>query len=532
MAQLTSLASSALSNFLHRLSPEQLLSKTDIGNNYVLVLLLSSVALLTVTTAIRQAYFHPLSRYPGSKIAAATPFPYLAAILTGRLSYYCHELHKKYGDVVRIAPNQLSYVNRDAWKDIYERRPGHALLEKDPSFYTHPPNGFPGIVTVNQTEHPRFRRPFSHAFSEKALRDQQPLIKKYIDLLMGHLREQETSGQPINIVKYYNWTTFDITGDLVFGESFGCLEAGKDHPWVEMLFGTIKLMAYFSVANAIPGLATLVQILLGKRLTEEGKKHMAFAAQKVRRRLERDTDRADFMTRVIEYNREKAPKKGFLGLSPEEMDSTANHIIVAGAETTATLMSGATYFLLKNPTVLQKLVTEIRSSFTTEDQIDYMAVNDLSYLRAVLDEALRLYPPVVAGLLRVTPREGETILGMEVPGNTIVSVNHWATYHSEQNFRNAFDFAPERWLGDPQYKDDRKDALNPFSIGPRNCLGKNLANSEMRLIIARLLYNFDLELMTESKDWAVEQKHYWIWQKPELHVKLHRVKKDNAADSA
>ncbi|KAL4809783.1 benzoate 4-monooxygenase cytochrome P450 [Aspergillus unguis] len=472
---------------------------------------------------IRLAYFHPLSAYPGPKLAAALPIPYLYAILSGRLSYYCHDLHKKYGDVVRISPNQLSYVTADAWKDIYERRPGHALLEKEPNFYQHPPNGVPGIVTVNHTEHPRIRRPFSHAFSEKALRDQQPLIRQYVDLLIGRLDEKANSGSAINIVTYYNWTTFDITGDLVFGESFGCLEKGNDHPWVEMLFGTIKLMAYFSVANAIPGLASAVQFFLGNRLKEEGRKHMEFASQKVRRRLERETDREDFMTRVLEYNSQKAPGKGFKGMTPQELDSTANHIIVAGAETTATLLSGATYFLLKNPRALEKLNKEVREAFESEDQINYLTVNELPYLRGSLEEALRLYPPVVAGLLRVTPADGEVITGQYVPGNTIVSVNHWATYHNEKNFRDPFDFVPERWLGDPRYEGDNKKAMNPFSIGPRNCLGKSLATAEMRLILARIVYNFDLELMSDSREWATDQEHYWIWQKPELHVKLHPV---------
>lgn len=345
------------------------------------------------------------------------PFPYLKAILTGRLSYYCYDLHERYGDVVRIAPNQLSYVCSAAWKDIYERRPGHALLEKDPGFYQDPPNGVAGIVTVNHTEHPRIRRPFSYAFSEKALRDQQPLIKVYVDKLVELLRIPSGSGNAINIVEYYNWTTFDITGDLVFGESFGCQEQRGYHPWVSMLFGTIKLMAYYSCANAIPGVAQIVQLLLGQKLVSEGQKHMQYTVDKVKRRLERKTDRADFMTRVLEYNEEKGAEKDFKGMSSKEMDSTSSHIIIAGAETTATLLSGATYFLLKNPRVLEKLKKEIRDGFTNEEDIDYIKVRDLPYLQAVLDESLRLYPPVVAGLLRVTPSSGEVIAGKPVPGN-------------------------------------------------------------------------------------------------------------------
>lgn len=104
-------------------------------------------------------------------------------------------------------------------------------------------------------------------------------------------------------------------------------------------------------------------------------------------------------------------------MTSAELDSTANRLVVAGAETTATLLSGATYFLLKNPQALEKLKKEIRESFSSESDNTYLKVNELLYLLAALDESPRLYPPVVAGLLRVTPPGGEVILGKYVPGD-------------------------------------------------------------------------------------------------------------------
>jgi hypothetical protein len=84
--------------------------------------------------------------------------------------------------------------------------------------------------------------------------------------------------------------------------------------------------------------------------------------------------------------------------------------------------------------------------------------------------------------------------------------------------RNPEKFAPERWLGDPDYKDDRRDAHQPFSVGTRNCLGMNMAWHEMRLLLGKLLYNFDIE-SDVGPDW-LEQKVFVIWDRKPLPCRL------------
>lgn len=140
---------------------------------------------------------------------------------------------------------------------------------------------------------------------------------------------------------------------------------------------------------------------------------------------------------------------------------------------------------------------------------------------------MRLYPPVAVTLPRVVPSGGEIIDGLYVPAGTTVGVNHLATYHSEKNFHRPRDFVPERWLDDCNEsgeanlpRADTKAAFQPFSVGPRSCLGKNLARNEMRWILARLLWRFDLELMPESKNWMEKQRIFGFWEKPPLMCKL------------
>lgn len=102
----------------------------------------------------------------------------------------------------------------------------------------------------------------------------------------------------------------------------------------------------------------------------------------------------------------------------------ASLLIIAGSETTATLLSGATYLLTTNPEALRRLTEEVRSTFKTEEEIDFTSVSSLQYMLACLDEALRMYPPAPLGLPRQTPKGGATIAGHYVPEDVSIPQLH------------------------------------------------------------------------------------------------------------
>lgn len=154
--------------------------------------------------------------------------------------------------------------------------------------------------------------------------------------------------------------------------------------------------------------------------------------------------------------------------------------MIAGTETTATLLSGLTYYLLSNPSKLRKLVNEIRSTFASESDISIERLQALPYLNACLEEGLRMYPPVSNGLARITPPGAPIeIDGKEVPPNTKVYVTNLAAHRNSENYRDPYEFVPERWLSEKEagdlakiYAGDKKSGFSPFSTGPRACLGK------------------------------------------------------------
>jgi cytochrome P450 len=217
------------------------------------------------------------------------------------------------------------------------------------------------------------------------------------------------------------------------------------------------------------------------------------------------------------------------GMHFKELRQTCQLFVIAGSETTATLLSGVTYLLSKNQESYRKLVDEIRQAFNSEDQINITNTDSLKYESAVLEEALRIFPPVGGSQCRFTPPDGHIISGQHVPGNTIVGVNQWSANHASLHFRDPYKFIPERWLGDPKYKDDKRKVVQPFSVGPRNCIGLNLAYAEMRVILARILWNFDIELCEESRDWMDRLEVYTLWKKETMMVKLAPVVRSAAS---
>jgi cytochrome P450 len=203
---------------------------------------------------------------------------------------------------------------------------------------------------------------------------------------------------------------------------------------------------------------------------------------------------------------------------------TAGVLLVAGSDTTASVLAAVTYYLSTNPIILAKLTEEIRCAFTKESEITAVSVNSLEYMLAVLNETLRIYPPAPGNTTRITAPEGATIAGNRIPGETAVVINHWATFHSSAHFTRPYEFIPERWLGDKEFENDNRKVVQPFNVGPRNCLGRNLAYLEMRVVLARLVWGFDFEMEEVSKGWEEGQTGHmlWSWRKP-LMVKLKPV---------
>lgn len=363
---------------------------------------------------------------------------------------------------------------------------------------------------------------------------------------------------------------------MAFGEPFGCLKDGVFHSWVSLITETIKAGAYEQTTRRMFMAGSLMQRFLCKFIPTELRRkrvqHLELSKEKCLKyvfsspatpppllplspvvwgcRRERKKG-ARMLTIVYPHSRRideglRREHRDFLyyilrqnekgGVSQDEIILNSALFIVAGSETTASLLSGLLMWLLRSPDAYRKLTDEIRSNFATAADMHFTKLQDLPYMNACIDEALRIFPPIPTGLTRTVPKDGDTVAGEFLPGGVTVSCHGWACSHSPLNFTQPDSFIPERWLDrSGAHAKDISDASQPFSLGPRGCIGRHLTYLELRLILANLLWHYDLEradlddpnafdIWDPSSD-LHHVKAFNTWNKPPLMCRLKIVKR-------
>jgi len=324
---------------------------------------------------------------------------------------------------------------------------------------------------------------------------QQPLIKEYIDLLFSTLKAKtETSPSAVvDMAAYLNYTTFDIIGDLSFGSSFSCLASESLHPWVQVIFdGALAFNRMTTLRRHTSPLLIKAITKLRPSLLKGIMMQNQYARRKVDERMTLGAERHDFIEAMIKSQGDAKKEMEY-----DEIVSNARVLVIAGSETTATALAGAAYLLAMHRDVQRKLAEEVRGTFKSEEEIEWTSVGGLKYMLAVLDESMRIMPPAPGSFPRVCQEGGDVICGKFVPGGVSYSLKFprgdvmidtdtalqtgleiWnpVINRCSRNFTLPNEFIPERWLDgehkDKRFANDNSDVFQPFSVGPRNCIGK------------------------------------------------------------
>lgn len=172
-----------------------------------------------------------------------------------------------------------------------------------------PANGVQSLAgAVDDQAHTRQKRLLSTAFSDRALRDQEDLIRSYVDALIGKLRNEinKESGS-VDIKTWMNCATFDISSHLMFGESFDCLKDSTLHPWIEAIFKSIKAFAFVLVIYDLPVLPVLLEKLVPESVKQKMHDHFNFTAERADRRLGKGVTGSDFMSAILQNGLSEIP---------------------------------------------------------------------------------------------------------------------------------------------------------------------------------------------------------------------------------
>ncbi|KAL8747555.1 MAG: hypothetical protein Q9190_000594 [Brigantiaea leucoxantha] len=403
--------------------PENL--DTAAGITYVTAYPCMHCGLVRNLLALYNLYWHPLSRFPGPRAFASTRLPYVYCHVTGRLAVKFHELHQKYGPIVRTAPNELSFNEPEALEKIYaERGGGCPVFQKNYDTFNETRNQISRSVFIaGDDDHARMRKVINQAFSDQAIRDQEPRIQSHVQTLIQQMEvERGKNDGVVDLNEWYNFAAFDIIADAAFGEPFNTLKETTYRPWISLIGKTWKAITFASAVKSMAPPLYLLRLLIptGPFLQKEVNK-FDLILNRVKERVAVGTDRIDLLSRVIKYNDRKEK------LTDQEIVSNATLFVAAGTETVTTVLSALTYLITKDERIMTKLSTEIREAFPDEESITVQSVTKLPYLTACIRESLRKFPPIPEGLPRVVPPGGEEISGQWIPGGVSIGLFRFST---------------------------------------------------------------------------------------------------------
>ncbi|KAK3997814.1 cytochrome P450-like protein [Cladorrhinum sp. PSN332] len=461
---------------------------------------------------IYRVFFHPLAKYPGPFLAKLTDAYMLYYAWRGDRHLEFWRLHEQYGKFVRFGPNSLSVNSDTALHEIY----GHRANVRKAEFYDAFVHPAPNTHNARDRDlHARKRRVLSHAFSDGAIKEVEKYIlaniRTFCEAIGDYGRvipENKGWSSPKNMSDWSSWLAMDILGDLCFGKAFHMLER-PDNRYTVDLVGVAAQRHLLCGTMPIVDKLGLDKILFHK-IAAGRAQYMAYSRQQLGERtaLGEETDRRDFFYYLLKA---RDPETGH-GFTTPELWGESNLLIIAGSDTTSTAIAATLFYLVRNPDTLARVTSEIRSVFPSLEDIHIGdALNSCTYLRACIDEAMRLSPSVGGILPREVLSGGMTIDGEQVPAGTIVGTPHYTIHHNPSYYPDPFSFKPERWIGEEAKVKAAKRAFCPFSIGSRGCIGKGLAYVEMSITIARVLWMYDLRRAVGVQDPAEGGPERGVW---------------------
>ncbi|KAJ5578689.1 uncharacterized protein N7459_007653 [Penicillium hispanicum] len=496
---------------------------------------------------VKNRYSKGLNKYPGPLLASLTDLWRFFDVYGRRPEITHRSLHGKFGDVVRLGPNTLSFSDPRALKTIYGLNKGFTKSE----FYVVQQSIAKGhrlqslFSSTDNDFHAKFRRCVNSAFSMSTLVQYEPFVDNTTKLFLEQTRDiYVDKSEGCDFPQWLQFYAFDVIGEITYGKRHGFVENNKD---IDGIVGYLSwLFLYVAPVGQIPFLdRLLLKNPIYLKLSQWGFIDATFPVARFasNRMSERIPELAKQKLDPSSATNSAAKSPDLLSkflaahqAHPEFMTETlvqtmAVSMAFAGSETTAISLSAVFYFLLKHPPALARLRAEIddagRSGHFADTDTGLVTWHEsqrLPYLDACIKEAFRLHPAAGLPLERVVPEGGADIAGHFVPGGTIVGCSAWLIHMNKAIFgEDAEVYRPERWLPDAQGitgEDDRRrikemnGTMFQFGMGSRTCIGKNISLLEIYKLVPSMLRRFEIQLTDPSHEWElvnawfVKQKNF------------------------
>lgn len=461
--------------------------------------------------------------------------------------------------VIRVGPNWLSFASARAVKDIY----GYNSPCTKGAIYASLQGGGKHLVNiVDRAEHSHRRRMVAVAYGPKNIDAWEPDVANSVARILKQMDSMCTTPlSPEQILPTSEDLKFDavhwsflfsfetvvkvgLSKDLHFTEAgndtISVNDKVKDVSFSESLHGGSRATSTLVWDTEwFPFLKKVTNALSTKYREnwQHGEDWKAIVTQLSKERMERYEDGEvldDLFKPMLEDKNGSTPEihdqdrvaevDQMSKSSYHTLDtSQTKHLTVnGGADGPAISIACTLYYLLKNPETLQKLREELDSALSSTDTVaPWSKVRNLDYLRACINESMRLSPPVATDLVRRTPPEGVTIDNRVVPGDTAVSISAYTAHRDPTVFQEPEAFRPERWLarGDGRLNDMLAGFI-PFSAGSRSCIGRNVTTLEQQVFLATLCRRYEFALPCPG--WEMEWEEYFNLWPVKLPLKIWR----------
>ncbi|KAE9392120.1 cytochrome P450 [Gymnopus androsaceus JB14] len=478
------------------------------------VVLLASIALYRVSP------FHPLAKVPGPVLFKISKFAPLWYCWHGHQASLYKSLHACYGPVVRVAPNEISVADVDAIGAVL----GSGGLPKGAAYIRFRVKSGPeNLVTMNGDLHAARRRLWNRAMSTESLYEYESIIATRGHELVDALNAQiPVAKGKVDIGQWLNFFSFDFMSDLAFNAGSKMMKEGDVH---KLWPGLHLHMRGVSILSHLPWIPDIRDRLPWFSMP------LWPIAEEVQPAQKKDI----WYHLMDEAGLEKVKP------SLAEVGSDAVLTIIAGADTTSCAMTSLFWLILSNPECYKRLQKEIDSVYPPgSDPLDVSKHSNLPFLAACIQEALRLLPPAPVSGAREVPRGsgGAEIAGHFLPEGTQVWVPPQLFHLNPSYFSpRTEEFVPDRWLDssssscdeekNPNQSTEFKNDMNaylPFSFGPANCAGRNLAKKEIMMVMSLLLYTFDFRFARgfDSKSWPERMQTFFVTIRPPMEVTITR----------
>ncbi|KAJ5231522.1 uncharacterized protein N7469_006110 [Penicillium citrinum] len=474
-------------------------------------------------------FFSTLRTIPGPLVARSTDLWRAYHTYRGRVDATHVELHRKYGDAVRIGPNCVSisdpnlirtiYSTRNPWKKVPDMyRPNDVLIEG------HRLSNL--FNSQDEDWHNQNIRPIRGLWSMTKVLEYEPLIDETICKFVGKVASKFVDGENAGKVwpadEWIGFFAWDVTANFSFGRHYGFIDQEKDVD--NLITDSTDGLLYFAPVSQIPWIDSVLDknpiMRIGPKPTLTGVLYAFKVVAEYQAQLSTKHISAGSVDHTLDkYVQLKETYPGMV--NDQQIVNWLMLSILAGGDTSSATMRAILYYLAKSPSSSSKLTAELENA-CLPTPAPWKLIRELPYLDAVIREAMRINPGIAMIFERVVPEEGFTLPdGRYLPAGTKIGINPAVTNRDYGVFgSDADEFNPDRWFQDGDESAGHFEARSKrmkdtvdfvFGGGGRVCMGRYLAMLEIKKLIATLYSLFDIQLVDPKHEWKY-QNAWFVYQ--------------------